>query len=319
MRSSPPLVSIIIPCYNAANWVSEAVDSCLAQTYSPIEIIVIDDGSTDSSVEVLQTYGEQIVLQVAPENRNGSHARNHGVALANGTYIQFLDADDYLLPDKIARQVSFLQESGADVVYGDWQHQYHEAGVIRMGTVTVSEHQEDVLTSLLRGWWTANHSILFRRETVIASGGWDETITVADDRDFFISVAMRGADIRYQSGCHTIYRRYGAITLSTSNQLGAQRGNERLLNKAWNQLEENGRLTTAHKEALAISYFNIARNYYQKENRAKRDQIYNMVLSLNPHFRPQESRLYTTTYRLFGFEAAEWLAHRLRKLRGRDG
>src|ERR1700722_9877011 len=108
--ADPLLVSIIIPCYNAERWVQEAVESCLNQSYPNIEIIVVDDGSTDRSLEILRRYGPRIKLKSGP-NRGGNVARNQGFALSSGRYIQYLDADDYLEPDKIARQVRFLDET----------------------------------------------------------------------------------------------------------------------------------------------------------------------------------------------------------------
>ena len=100
MVSVSPRVSVIIPCHNDEDWVSKAVGSCLSQTHEPLEIIVVDDGSTDSSRDILRSYGDQIRLLCGP-NRGGSHARNRGFRLSCGDYIQFLDADDYLLPEKL--------------------------------------------------------------------------------------------------------------------------------------------------------------------------------------------------------------------------
>ena len=309
------LVSVIIPCYNAARWVAEAVDSCLAQTYASVEVIVVDDGSTDESVAILRGYGEHIRL-VEQVNSGGNHARNRGFALSQGEYIQFLDADDYLLPEKIAHQVRFLAETGADVVYGDWRHQYETTvGPPTLSPVQVSDDQDDVLEALLRGWWTANHSILFRREVVTAAGGWNGSIQVGQDRDFFLSVTMTGADIRYQPGCHAIYRRYGNLTVSTSNARRWRENHERLLNKAQAKLKERDLLSEKYKQAMALSYFHLARNYYQAADRPKRQQLYAQALALDPQFMPEESRLYTTAYQLFGFQTAEWLAALMRKQR----
>src|SRR3954451_21632885 len=91
------LVSIIIPCYNAERWLNESIDSCLRQTYRPLEIVVVDDGSTDKSLQILMSYGSRIKYVTGP-NRGGNHARNTGFALTKGEYVQFLDADDYILP-----------------------------------------------------------------------------------------------------------------------------------------------------------------------------------------------------------------------------
>ncbi len=312
------LVSVIIPCYNAARWVGEAVESCLAQTYQPIEIIVIDDGSTDDSLAILRDFGDKIRLESGPEggpNRGGNWARNRGFALSKGAYIQFLDADDYLLPEKIVHQVRFLEETGADVVYGDWRHQNETpVGASALGPVQVSGAQDDVLAALLRGWWTANHSILFRRKVVTAVGGWDESIEAGQDRDFFQSVALTGADIRYQPGCYTIYRRYGHVTTSTGNRLRWLENHEKILRKAERRLQETGRWTLTYRQALAHSYFHLARNYYARD-KEKHQCLYAKVRQLDPHFVPQESAVYNAAYQLLGFPLAEWLAGALRRAR----
>jgi len=149
------LVSVIVPCYNAEKWVSEAIDSCLRQTYQPIEIIVVDDGSVDGSLDVLRTYGEEILL-VTGANRGASYSRNRGLGLALGEYVQFLDADDYLRPEKIVQQVAFLEQSGADVVYGEWQHRFHQPdGSSFLGDIQSPGEQADVVESLLAGWCSA--------------------------------------------------------------------------------------------------------------------------------------------------------------------
>jgi len=79
----PPLVSIIIPCYNAENWVRQSIQSALDQTWSPVEVIVIDDGSTDKSLEVIKSFGSKIIWETGP-NRGANHARNRGLELAKG-------------------------------------------------------------------------------------------------------------------------------------------------------------------------------------------------------------------------------------------
>lgn len=103
-----PLVSAVIPAYNAAAFVERAIDSVLAQTYPNIEIIVINDGSTDNTLKVLERYRLKIILINQP-NRGTRHARNQGIRAAQGEWIAYLDADDYWLPEKIERQVNWMQ------------------------------------------------------------------------------------------------------------------------------------------------------------------------------------------------------------------
>lgn len=308
------LVSVIIPCYNAARWLRESIDSCLAQTFRPIEIIVVDDGSIDDSLAIIQSFGAQIRFETGP-NRGGNHARNRGFELSQGEYIQFLDADDYLLPGKIARQVRFLEETGADAVYGDWRHQYHEPdGRVWQDDVHISGDQEDVLGSLLAGWWVAPVGLLWRRKAVLASGGWDESLAAGQDRDFFQSVALAGADIRYQPGCHSIYRRYGAVTVSTGNRQKWLDSHLKILQKTEEKLQTTGRWTPGYRQALAHSYFHLARNFFDRDP-ALHQHLYQRVLELDPHFSPQESALYNAVYAGLGFATAERLAGILRQAR----
>lgn len=315
MAELSKLVSVITPCHNAERWVGEAVASCLQQTYQPIEVIVIDDGSTDGSPDVLRSFGAKIRWESVP--RHGAcYARNRGFSLSEGRYIQFLDADDYLLPEKIERQVSFLEETGADVVYGDWRHQYHQPdGRVVSGGTQVSGFQTDMLESLLGGWWSANMTLLMRREALLHCGGWDEALEAGQDRDFFISIAMSGADIRYQSGCHSVYRRYGNVTVSTASLQRWLESHRRLLEKVESKLKDTGQLKAGYRRALAQSYFSIARNYYDID-RSKYAQMLKKTLSLYPDFRPNGSLIYCFTQRVLGFEMADKLAKYRRSVLG---
>ena len=184
------LVSVIIPCYNAECWVAEAIQSCLDQTYRPIEIIVIDDGSTDRSLEVIKSFGSNIQWETGP-NRGGNAARNRGFALSKGRFVQFLDADDYLLPQKIQTQVACLESSGADVAYGDWRHQRHEPdGTAHLEAIQVAGKHADMSEALLGGWWVAPVAVLYRRNAVSRIGGWDESLQAAQDTDLMIRLAL---------------------------------------------------------------------------------------------------------------------------------
>ncbi|MBF2000278.1 MAG: glycosyltransferase family 2 protein [Synechococcales cyanobacterium M58_A2018_015] len=114
--SNLPLASIIIPCYNAENFVAEAIQSALNQTYDHVEVIVVDDGSTDRSIEIIRSFGDQVQLETI-DHQGACAARNRGLQLSQGEFIQFLDADDVLLPNKLAVQVPILQSGQADLVF----------------------------------------------------------------------------------------------------------------------------------------------------------------------------------------------------------
>ncbi|MDJ0693925.1 glycosyltransferase [Mastigocoleus sp. MO_188.B34] len=251
------LVSIIIPCFNRLR---EAIDSCLKQTYPQIEIIVIDDGSTDNSLDIIKSYNNQVIWESFSKNRGGCCARNHGFEISKGEYIQFLDADDYILPEKITRQVDFLELTGNDVVYGDWRHQLNlPDGTSILEEIKISGQQENILASLISNWWTAVASILHNRSAVENSDGWDENLAIVQDKDFFISVVMSGAKVAYQPGCYSIYRRYGNVTVSTTSKSRWLEGHHIVLKKVEHQLLKSHNLCDLYRDAIALCYFKLAR------------------------------------------------------------
>lgn len=320
--SDQPLVSIIIPCYNCERWVRKAVQSCLDQTYPNVEIVVVDDGSTDGSPEVFRQFLPTIKL-LTSQNRGGNCARNSGFAASRGQYIQYLDADDYLEPDKIAKQVKCLEDTKADVVYGDWRYRRHLAdnNFSYLDRVEISEDQPDILASLLSGrWWVFPGAVLYRRSVIDKVGGWDESFRAAQDRDFFTSVALSGAQIRYQAGCYSVYRKHGATTVSTSNLARWVDSHSACLRKSENELAATGRLSDAYRTALALGYFEIARgSIYTIDTqpsyaayRRMLDGLVSKILELDPQF---DAGSETCTFRILRRLISLRCATRLLRLR----
>lgn len=303
----PKLVSVIIPCFNAQRWLAEAIDSCLQQSYPQIEVIVIDDGSNDNSLEVIKSYGDKIIWE-SGANRGGNYARNRGFALSSGEYIQYLDADDYILPEKIERQVHFLEETGADVVYGDWRHRRHwPDGTNLLQDIVISGAQADILESLLANWWVATAALLYKRAAVENSDGWDESLKAGQDRDFFISVVMNGAKVVYQPGCYSVYRRHSNTTVSSC--LTRCLENQCLLmEKVETKLSQVDKLSIKYRQALAKSYFSMAREAL-KIDYLQYLQFLEKALIIFPEFKANSSRaIYNLTQRICGFRKTENLA-----------
>lgn len=303
----PKLVSVIIPCFNAQRWLAEAIDSCLQQSYPEIEIVVIDDGSTDKCLEIIKSYEDKLIWESGP-NRGANYSRNRGFALSNGEYIQYLDADDYILPKKIERQVRFLEETGADVVYCDWRHRQHlPDGTTFLEDIEISGAQVDILESLLANWWVATASLLYKRAAVENSGGWDESLKAGQDRDFFISVVMNGAKIVYQPGCYSVYRLHDKTTVSSC--LARCLENHRLiLEKVETKLSQLDKLSIKYRQALAKSYFAMARESL-KINYLQYLRFLEKTLLLFPEFKANSSRaVYNLTQNICGFRRTERLA-----------
>jgi glycosyltransferase involved in cell wall biosynthesis len=302
------LVSVIIPCFNAEQWIAEAIESCLNQTYPEIEVIIIDDSSTDQSLRIIQQYANRVTWRTI-NHCGGSAARNVGIALANGEYIQFLDADDYLLPEKIARQVQHLENTKADIVYGDWRYQRHRSdGTYFLDKITLAETHEDILEALLRDWWVAVAAILYTKAAIQKSQGWDATLLAAQDRDFLLSAVINGATVVYQPGCSAIYRRPDHPTVSSYSKNRWLANQCRVLEKAEQQLIKLGKLRPQYREAIASCYFQYARERLGVDY-SRYVQLLDKTFAICPEFRVSSQRsVKRWMQKVMGVYSAEKLA-----------
>lgn len=213
-----PLVSIIVPCFNAAPWLAETLASALAQDHPAIEVVVVDDGSTDGSLALARQFERRGVRVHAQSNRGASAARNTGLNLAQGEFIQFLDADDLLTPDKISGQVSLLQNRGRDAVAS-----------CRWGRFTTDARTaqlvDDAVFRDLTAWeylclHTAEAKMmhpaawLVPRAMAEKAGPWDERLTLNDDGEYFCRVVLAARGIVFSAQGASLYRSGLAGSLS---------------------------------------------------------------------------------------------------------
>lgn len=178
-----PLVSVILPVYNGAEFVGAAIESALCQTYRHLEVIAIDDGSSDETLEILKRYAAEDSRMVVLSQKNGgvARARNRGLAESNGDLIAPLDADDLWDPTKISRQVRQLQRSGekTGLVYSWWVW-IDDVGVIRDRSPSWMI-EGDVFEKLLLINFIGNASVpLFRRHCIEEAGGYNEDLAVTN-------------------------------------------------------------------------------------------------------------------------------------------
>ena len=200
-----PLVSVIIPAYNSAAYIGQAIESVLAQTYAAIEVIVVDDGSTDATRDVLAPYHSQITC-LRQANRGPAAARNTGLRVARGTYLLFLDSDDLLVPTSIAAKVAFLERHPQyGLVYSAWR-QIDRDGRRVLGEVHPAR-QGHVLAALLRReFFFFPGAALLRRECLDAVGAFDETAYGTEDADLWIRLARAGYAFGYIDEPLFVYR-----------------------------------------------------------------------------------------------------------------
>jgi glycosyltransferase involved in cell wall biosynthesis len=191
----PPLVSAVIPAYNYAQFVRRAVDSVLAQTYPHIECIVVDDGSTDNTLEVLAPYGDRIRV-VSKKNGGLAAARNTGVENARGEFVAFLDADDWWHPEKIAKQVELAEARPELAAIGtSWQVVDGNLQFVKSKTPRrpVADLATNVREIACRTIWLggSGSGVLARREVLDEVGLFDESMRAAEDIDMWMRIAQR--------------------------------------------------------------------------------------------------------------------------------
>lgn len=186
------LVSIIIPVYNGANYLREAIDSALAQTYPNIEVIVINDGSSDGGAteEIAQSYGARI-RYVGKENGGVATALNTGIRMMKGEYFSWLSHDDVYLPDKIERQIRQLQQYGRDVIlYGD--HNFIDEASRHLSVKRIkAPHPAEFRLSLLYSHPVHGCTLLIPRRFLLESGLFNEALRTTQDYDLWFRMAER--------------------------------------------------------------------------------------------------------------------------------
>ena len=184
-------VSIIIPTYNSAKYIPDAINSILNQTFKDYEIIIVDDGSTDNTREILNKYNSKI-RYIYQENKGPSAARNIGIKNAKGKYIAFLDADDIWLPDKLQRQMKlFANESSVSFVYTS-SYIMNENGFILRKMQCYNRSRRKILNELYLSKSIGNtSSTIIKKECFDKVGLFDETLTVAEDWDMWLRICQR--------------------------------------------------------------------------------------------------------------------------------
>jgi glycosyltransferase involved in cell wall biosynthesis len=206
------LVSVIIPAYNCADYLPAAIESVLAQTYRNFEIIVVDDGSTDATPDVLQRYGDQIVA-VAQPNQGVALARNHGIRLAQGEWVAFLDADDLFFPDKLAAQMAMAAANPQlGLIHSGWQR-VDSQGRFLMAVEPWHQVPDLTLESWLRWKPVLPSAMLFRRDWLERSGGFDPQFPPAEDTELVLRLALMGCEAAWLPQITVKYRQHEASAM----------------------------------------------------------------------------------------------------------
>ena len=212
------LVSIIIPCFNAESVIADAINSALGQTYSNCEVIIIDDGSTDGSLEVIKQFGSRIQFQ-SWGNHGGCLARNEGLRLAKGKFIQFLDADDILSPDKLEIQLPLSSQYTDAVVYTDHfvvDSHVDSKPVLRSMEVTST----DPVLFILNHKALTTIGPLHRREWLEQVGGFKPGLRASQEFDLHLRLAGNGCQfVHLPKPLFTVRRQANSVSSNTGKTL----------------------------------------------------------------------------------------------------
>jgi GT2 family glycosyltransferase len=304
-------VSVVIPCFNAARWIGETLESVFEQGLAECEVIVVDDGSTDDSAQVVSESFRSVRL-VRTANGGASRARNIGTRVARGNFIQYLDADDVLARGKLQTQLHALTDSNADVAYGDWCAQDPGPGRgFVPGRLVARRIQGDTDIALLTDFWCPPAAYLFGRAIVERAGGWDEQQSVIEDVRFVLTCALHGARFVYCPGVAAGHRVHLTDSLSTRDPVAFTRGclrNAVTVEEWWTH---NGGVTGARKAALLRVYGQVARASFGRDD-ATFEVAYAALERLAPGYVPMQPWHLALAARLVGYRSAEALAMRYR-------
>jgi glycosyltransferase involved in cell wall biosynthesis len=205
------LVSILIPAYNADRWISETINSALIQTWNKKEIIIVDDGSTDNTLQIARQFESKLVKVVTQENSGAASARNKAFKFAQGDYIQWLDADDLLAPDKIYLQMQRREvEANELILYtAAWARFYFRPGSATFYPDSLwcdLQPLEWLVSKFEKGVWMNPITWLVSRKLSELAGSWDERLSLDDDGEYVSRLVAQSEGVRFVSEAKCFYR-----------------------------------------------------------------------------------------------------------------
>ncbi len=238
-------VAVVIPAHNAAPWLARALDSVLAQTHALAEVFLIDDASTDDTAAIAARYAPRVSLHSAVA-RGSNPARNLGLRLATSTWIEFLDADDFFRPEKTARQLAVATDARADLVYSP--------SLLIAGTGATAAASspiaatDDPIESFLEGRGFQTGAMLWRREALLALGGWNESFPRCQDYELASRALRAGVKLAWSPHADAAYCLHDGTSLSRARPLATIQGMVALLEEFCGWLKAQHRFDARYAE-----------------------------------------------------------------------
>jgi glycosyltransferase involved in cell wall biosynthesis len=311
-----PLVSILIPAYNAEKWISGTIRSAMAQTWKRKEIIVVDDGSRDRTLDVARHYESESVRVVTSKNQGAAATRNLALEHSRGDYIQYLDADDLLMPDKIERQLAALRgkDNRRILLSSPWAHFYYRTSEARFVNNSLCRDLAPV-EWLVRKMGENLHmqtgTWLTSRELIEAAGPWDTRMISDDDGEYFCRVLMASQGTHFVPGTGVLYRITGTSRWSfvgaSNRKKDALLMSMKLHVKYLRSLEQSDRVRRA-----CLTYLQTWYDNFYPERSDIVSELHALAAELGGHLEvPRLRWKYAWMKPVFGWKAAKGMQRTL--------
>lgn len=302
-----PKVSIIIPLHNAEPWIEQTLKSALNQTWKETEVIVVENGSTDSSLEIAKKFESSKLKLVTIPQTTAAAARNYGLKLATGQYIQFLDADDLLSSNKIESQLELISKHSDDCLiscgWAKFTDEPEKASFISQPVWGDFDPVNWLLNSWTGGGMMQTACWLTPRRLIDRSGLWNEKLTLHDDGEFFSRVLLQSEKVVFDPASSVYYRQ---VQSSLSQQNKSFKAAESALNVALSYKKLIFRHEVSEKSKFAIAHVlkSFIYQYHPKHSELINLAIHelrNLDLEVQPHVGGAN---FIRLSKLFGFENA---------------
>ena len=305
-----PLVSILIPAFNAERWIADTIKSALEQTWPQKEIIVVDDGSTDHTPSIARQFVSKSVSVITQPNQGAASARNKALSICQGGYIQWLDADDLLAPSKIAKQMEALAcfQSKRTLLSSAWGYFTHRSSRAIFSPTSLWRDLSPIewlLRNLRDGVFLQTASWLVSRELTEAAGPWDARLTLDDDGEYFSRVINASTGIRFVPQSRVYYRIAPTSRLSyigrSDKKMESQFLSMQLQIRNIRSLEDSERVRSA-----CLTFMQRYMIYFYPERADIVNELEQLAADLGGYLEvPRLSWKYAWIQKVFGWTAAK--------------
>ena len=307
---STPLVSVLIPCYNAGKYIGETLESVFRQTWQNIEVIVVDDGSTDNSADIIRSFRDPRLKLIEQTNKGSTTARNVGISQVTGDFVQYLDADDLLAPDKIELQMGRLANAPRSIASAEWARFHTSPDEAKFLPEPVwrdldslnwlVESRSDGLGMMQPGIWLIPTSV------VRAAGPWREDLSLNDDAEYFTRILLAADRVLFCPGARCYYRSGLAGSLSGRRTPAAWASQVRVLELCEGYVrarEDSERV----RRGFALSWQHVAHACYPYDRRTAEFALERARALHSVTIKPDGGPRFHMVSRLFGWRLARKL------------